>query len=173
MPAVTIWSDFRAQKIKSATVSTISPSIWHEVMGPDAMILVFECWISSQIFHSPLLSPSSRDSLVPLHFLPLEWYHLHFWGCLSMLCCVCLVTQSCPILWDPMGCSPPGSSVLENSPGKNTRVCCHAVAWRDLPNLAVQPRSPALQVDSLQSEPPGKPYLCCSVYGSSFIFMAH
>ena len=28
-------------KIKSATVSTVSPSIYHEVMGPDAMILVF------------------------------------------------------------------------------------------------------------------------------------
>ena len=27
-------------KIKSATVSTVSPSICHEVMGPDAMILV-------------------------------------------------------------------------------------------------------------------------------------
>ena len=29
------------QKIKSANVSTVSPSICHEVMGPDAMILVF------------------------------------------------------------------------------------------------------------------------------------
>ena len=28
-------------KIKSGTVSTVSPSISHEVMGPDAMILVF------------------------------------------------------------------------------------------------------------------------------------
>ena len=28
-------------KIKSATVSTVSPPICHEVMGPDAMILVF------------------------------------------------------------------------------------------------------------------------------------
>ena len=28
-------------KIKSATVSTVSPSTCHEVMGPDAMILVF------------------------------------------------------------------------------------------------------------------------------------
>ena len=28
-------------KIKSVTVSTVSPSICHEVMGPDAMILVF------------------------------------------------------------------------------------------------------------------------------------
>ena len=29
------------QKIKSVTVSTVSPSISHEVMGPDAMIFVF------------------------------------------------------------------------------------------------------------------------------------
>ena len=29
------------QKIKSHTVSTVSPSIFHEPMGPDAMILVF------------------------------------------------------------------------------------------------------------------------------------
>ena len=29
------------RKIKTVTVSTVSPSISHEVMGPDAMILVF------------------------------------------------------------------------------------------------------------------------------------
>ena len=29
------------RKIKSHTVSTVSPSISHEVMGPDAMIFVF------------------------------------------------------------------------------------------------------------------------------------
>ena len=33
------------RKIKSATVSTVSPSICYEVMGPDAMILVF--WMLS------------------------------------------------------------------------------------------------------------------------------
>ena len=42
MGAVIICSDFGAQKIKSVTVS---PSISHEVMGPDAMILVF--WMLS------------------------------------------------------------------------------------------------------------------------------
>ena len=41
MVAVTICSDFGAQKLKSVIVSTVSPSIFHEVMGPDAMILVF------------------------------------------------------------------------------------------------------------------------------------
>ena len=56
-------------KIKSVTVSIVSPSICHEVMGPDAMILFFECWVLSQLFHSPL-SPSSRGSLAPLCFLP-------------------------------------------------------------------------------------------------------
>ena len=30
-----------SKNIKSDTVSTVSPSISHEVMGPDAMILVF------------------------------------------------------------------------------------------------------------------------------------
>ena len=54
-------------KVKSLTVSIISPSICHEVMGPDAMILVFWMLSLSQLFHSPL-SISSRGSLVLLHF---------------------------------------------------------------------------------------------------------
>ena len=41
MAAVTIGSDFGALKIKSATLSTVSPSISHELMRLDAMILVF------------------------------------------------------------------------------------------------------------------------------------
>ena len=38
-PSVVI---LEAHKIKSVTVSIVSPSICHEVLGPDAMILVFE-----------------------------------------------------------------------------------------------------------------------------------
>ena len=68
------------KKIKCVTVSFVSSSICHEVMGSDAMIfLFFQCWVLSQPFHSPL-SPSSRVSLVPLCFLPQGWYHLHIWG---------------------------------------------------------------------------------------------
>ena len=33
--------------------------------------------------------------------------------------------QSCLTLCDPMDCSPPGSSVYRDSPGKNTGVGCH------------------------------------------------
>ena len=44
------------KKIKSATVSIVSPSIYHEVMGPDAIILVILMLsfvpVLSLLFHS-------------------------------------------------------------------------------------------------------------------------
>ena len=52
----------KPKKRKSVTVSTVSPSIFHEVMGLDAMILVF-CMLSFKQL-------SSKGFLVPLHFLP-------------------------------------------------------------------------------------------------------
>ena len=45
MAAVAICSDFGAQKNKVCHYSTVSPSICHEVMGLDGMILVF--WMLS------------------------------------------------------------------------------------------------------------------------------
>ena len=65
------------KKTKSVPVSIFSPSICHEVMEPAAMILIFLCWVINQLFHC-LLSHSSGGSLVPLHFLPLKLYHLHY-----------------------------------------------------------------------------------------------
>ena len=59
-------SDYTELKIKSLTVSTVSPSICHEVMGWDAMILVFWLLSFKPNFSTPL---SSRGSLV-LRFLP-------------------------------------------------------------------------------------------------------
>ena len=48
---------------------------------------------------------------------------------LRTLCCAVLflVAQSCLTLSNPMDCSPPGSSVLGDSLGKNTRGGCHAI----------------------------------------------
>ena len=57
------------KKIKSVTVSIVSPSICHEVMGADARILVFWMLSFKPTFYSPLSLPS-RGSLVLLHFLP-------------------------------------------------------------------------------------------------------
>ena len=55
------------KKTKSVTVSIVSSFICREVIGPGAMI-IFVCWVLSQLFHSPL-SPLSRGSLIPLRFL--------------------------------------------------------------------------------------------------------
>ena len=55
-----------------------------------------------------------------------------------------------------MGCSPPGSSVHGDSSGKNTGVGCHALLQGIIPTQGLNQAS-TLQVDSLPSEPPGKP----------------
>ena len=43
-----------------------------------------------------------------------------------------------------------------NSPGQNTGVGSLSFLQGNLPNPAIEPRSPALKVDSLPAEPPGK-----------------
>ena len=69
---------------------------------------------------------------------------------------LCWVAQSCPALCDPVGCSPPGSSVHGGSPGRNTGVGCYALLWG-----IFQPRDQTqisyTEADSLPSEPQGKP----------------
>ena len=54
------------QEIKSVTVSIVSPSICHEVMGPDVMILTFEWWVLSQLFHSSFTFIKRFFSSTPL-----------------------------------------------------------------------------------------------------------
>ena len=70
------WPRSAAQK----NTSTFSPSVCLDVMGPDDMVFVF--WmLNFKPAFSFYSSPSSRGSLAPLHFLPLEWYHLYIWSC--------------------------------------------------------------------------------------------
>ena len=52
---------------------------------------------------------------------------------------LCLVTQWCPALCDPMDCSPPGSSVHGDLPGKNTGVGCHALLQGIFPTQVSNP----------------------------------
>ena len=68
---------------------------------------------------------------------------------------LCLVAQLYLTLCDPMDCNLPGASVH----GILQARILERVAMPppgDLPNLGIKPRSPALQTDSLSSEPPGK-----------------
>ena len=63
--------------------------------------------------------------------------------------------QSCPILCDSVDCSLSGSSVHEILQVRILEgLLCPSPG--DLPHPGVESRSPALQEDSLLSEPPGK-----------------
>ena len=63
-----------------------------------------------------------------------------------------LVTQSCPILCDPMKCSPPGPSVCEILQA-GIREWVAISSSRGSSDPVIEPGSPALLADSL---PPGK-----------------
>ena len=74
---------------------------WLTALDPHYRVAFFVCPI---LFPSPSL-PRTGDNFV----------------------CVCLVTQSCPTLCNPTDCSPPGSPVPGDFPGKNSEVGCHAL----------------------------------------------
>ena len=81
MAAVNVHSDFGAKENKICHCYHFFPLYLAWSYGTGCHDTCFlECWVLSWLFHSPL-SPSSRGFLVPLHFLPLEWYSLHIWGC--------------------------------------------------------------------------------------------
>ena len=61
------------------------------------------------------------------------------------------VTQSCPTL-----CNPTDYTVHSVLLGQNTGVTTFPSPG-DIPNPRIEPRSPALQADSLPAEPQGKP----------------
>ena len=52
---------------------------------------------------------------------------------------MCLVTQLCLTLCDPVHCSPPGSFVHGDSPGKNTGVGCPILLWGIFPTQELNP----------------------------------
>ena len=64
------------------------------------------------------------------------------------------VAQLCPTLFDPMDCSPPGSSVH----GISRQEYWGGLPFPspgDFPDPGIEPGSLALQADALLSEPPG------------------
>ena len=67
------------RKIKSDSVSTVSPSISHEMMGPDAMIFVFWMLTFKRSVKINFLSPNKqakKDSLDPNQRILIKWLSL-------------------------------------------------------------------------------------------------
>ena len=67
-----------------------------------------------------------------------EWIH-RIWHIHTRGCCAVLNQLLCPTLCNPMGCSPPDSSVHGDSPGKSTGVGCHALLQEVFPTQGSNP----------------------------------
>ena len=145
--------------IKSATVSTLSPSVSHEVMEPDALIFSFlniefyasfftllfhpyqeALWFLFTFYH--LVSSASLRLLIFLQAVLIpacDWSSLAF-GMMYSVCMHAMSLQLCPTLLDPMDCSPPGSSV-------HGTLQARIMEWvtmpssRDLPDPEIEPGS--------------------------------
>ena len=107
------------RKIESVTASTCFPLClpWND--GTECHDLSFlNVGFLSHLFHSPL-SPSSKGSLFPLHFV-LEQYYLHTWGCwyFSWQSWFQLVIYPAPGFWMMY------SAHMLNKQGNNIQPCC-------------------------------------------------
>ena len=88
MAAVTIHSGFGAQENKVCHCFHCFPIYlpWSDETRCQDLHFFngeFQANFFTLLFH---LSKRSKSSLVPLHFLPLEWYHWHIWGCWYFFC---------------------------------------------------------------------------------------
>ena len=85
-----------------------------------------------------------------------------------------LVTQSCLTLCNPMDCSPPGSSVHGDFPGKNTGVGSHSLLQEIFMTQGLNPSLPHCRQSLYQLSHRGRPWpsympLYISIYCNFFI----
>ena len=71
-----------------------------------------------------------------------------------LTCCCWSVAKLCPALCNPVDCSPPGSSV-HGFPRQEYWNGLPFLSPGDLPNIRIEPRSPALAGGFFTTEPPG------------------
>ena len=133
------------------TLYAPAPSILYPVSNIDwrfvsyMIVYMFQC-------HSP-----KSSHLLPLPQSTLLLKNIH----------VCLVTQSCPTFCDPMDCSPPGSSVHGDPPGKNTGVGCHALLQEIFPTQGLNPGLPNCMWILYQLSHKGRPLKNSSLHVES------
>ena len=73
----------------------------------------------------------------------------------SYITITCLKSEGCSVVSNSLG--PHGLHSPWNSPGQNAGVGSLSLLQGIFPTQGSNPRSPALQVDSLPAEPQGKP----------------
>ena len=100
---------------------------------------------------------SFRVNSITLHTFLCQMSLLAASSVFSTCCVLRLVARSCLTLWDPMD-----GTIRLLYPGERSSILqARILEWIAMPfsRAGIEPRSPALQVDSLSSEPPGKPDL--------------
>ena len=83
----------------------------------------------------------SKEELFKL-LLPMVIVLTSYITLIQLCAMLCWVAQSRPTLHDPMDCSPPGSSVHGDSPGKNTGMSCHGLLQGIFPTQGPSPGLP-------------------------------
>ena len=131
MAAVTFFRDFGVKEIKISHCFHFFPSIEHEMIGLDDMILVL--WMLS---FKPTFSVSSFTFIKRLFSSSL----------LSAIDQIRSVAQSCPTLCDPMNHSTPGLPVHHQLP-EFTQTHVHRVSD------SIQPSHPLLSPSPLAPNP--------------------
>ena len=97
------------------------------------------------------------------HPFPREWQPLFYFLSLRIYLTtlgICMHAQSCPPLCDPHGLQPARNLSDMEFPREEYRSLLPFPSPGDLPNPGIKLKYPALQADSLSSEPPGKPQTC-------------
>ena len=104
-----------------------------------------------------LLRPLTSESSLPFQRLFPSFSINH-------CCCCCLVGKSCPTLYDPMECSPLGSSVRGISQARILEWVAISFLQGNLPDSGIEFASPAGQADSLPLSHLGIPLHTLSIY---------
>ena len=130
---------------------------------PSREVTVRALWAVASVRHGggtwsrkPALSPELRSHQESADKdSSLRVKELSFRVALCSIPVLCVVTQLCLTLCDPMNCSPPGSSVHGDFSRQEYWSGLPCPLPGDLPDPGLEPRSPTLQADSLPPEPPG------------------
>ena len=92
---------------------------------------------SHRLHRAHLMWGQRRQDPEHIYFLSLSLLHC-FWSC---MCMPAKSLQSCLPLCDPMDCNLPSSSVLGDSPRKNTGVGCHFLLQENLLDSGIETTS--------------------------------
>ena len=91
--------------------------------------------------------------------------------CQTLLEGIVLRDPLCSILWDPMDCGLPGSSVCGISQSRLLDMDCHFLLQGIFLIQGSNPTSPALAYGFFTTEPPGEPYaLMCSKISQTIVW---